>query len=152
LIKAFGRDCAGAIVVQLMEESAPPPSTTLTAEPLSDEELADLVRNLRRAPLGAGGRVRISLAGVQEKLLLTWMPDGTWGRPVDGTPSAHILKPEIAAYRNTVKNEAFCMRIAQHLGLQVANVETTEVAGRKLIVVERYDRLVQPDGTVERIH
>jgi len=152
LIKALGRDCAGAIVIQPMEESAPPPSTTVTAEPVSDEELADLVRNLRSAPLGAGGRVRISLAGVQEKLLLTRMPDGTWGRPVDGTPSTHILKPEIAAYPNTVENEAFCMRIAKHLGLQVANVETTEVAGRELLVVERYDRLVQPDGTVERIH
>lgn len=152
LIKALGRDCAGAIVIQPMKESAPPPSTTLTAEPLSDQELADLVRNLRSAPLGAGGRVRISLAGVQEKLLLTRMPDGTWGRPVDGTPSTHIFKPEIAAYPITVENEAFCMRVAKHLGLQVANVETTELAGRKLIVVERYDRLVQPDGTVERIH
>jgi serine/threonine-protein kinase HipA len=124
----------------------------VTAEPLSDEELADLVRNLRSAPLGVGGRVRISLAGVQEKLLLTRMPDGTWGRPVDGTPSTHILKPEIAAYPSTVENEAFCMRVAKHLGLQVANVETTEVAGRKLIVVERYDRAVQPDGTVVRLH
>jgi len=152
LIKALGRDCAGAIVIQPMEESARPPSTTVTAEPLPDEELADLVRNLRNAPLGAGGRVRISLAGVQEKLLLTRMPDSSWGRPVDGTPSTHILEPEVAAYPNTVENEAFCMRVAKHLGLQVANVETTEVAGRKLIVVERYDRLVQPDGTVQRIH
>jgi serine/threonine-protein kinase HipA len=128
------------------------PSTTLTAQPLSDEELANLVRNLRSAPLGAGGRVRISLAGVQEKLLLTRMPDGRWGQPVDGTPSTHILKPEIAAYPNTVENEAFCMRVAKHLDLQVATVETSEIAGRKLIVVERYDRVVQPDGAVERIH
>ena len=152
LVRELGRDCAGAMVIQPMEESAPPPSTTLTAERLSDEELADLVRNLKSAPLGAGGRVRISLAGVQAKLLLTRMPDTTWGRPVDGTPSTHILKPEVAAYPNTVENEAFCMRVAKHLGLRVANVETTEVAGRKLIVVERYDRLVQPDGKVERIH
>jgi len=106
LIKALGRDCAGAIVIQPMEESAPPPSTTLTAEPLDDEELADLAGNLTSAPLGADGRVRVSLAGVQEKLLLTRMPDGTWGRPVAGTPSAHILKPEIAAHPNTVENEA----------------------------------------------
>ncbi|MDA8341569.1 MAG: HipA N-terminal domain-containing protein [Actinomycetota bacterium] len=63
LIKALGRDCAGAIVVQPMEESLPP-STTQTAEPLSDKELAGLVHDLRSAPLGAGGRVRISLAGV----------------------------------------------------------------------------------------
>jgi serine/threonine-protein kinase HipA len=80
------------------------------------------------------------------------MQGGSWGRPVDGTPSTHILKPEIAAYPHTVENEAFCMRIAKHLGLDVATVETTEIAGRKLIVVERYDRVVGADGSVERIH
>ena len=31
-------------------------------------------------------------------------------------------------------------------------VETTEIGGRKLIVVERYDRIVSPNGSVERIH
>jgi serine/threonine-protein kinase HipA len=152
LIRALGRDCAGAVVIQPVDEPAPPPPTTLSAEPLTDEALAQLVTNLRSAPLGAGGRVRISLAGVQDKLLLTRMPDGRWGRPVDGTPSTHILKPEIAGHPDTVANEAFCMRIARHLGLEVASVDTTEVEGRKLLVVERYDRAVSADGAVKRIH
>ncbi len=152
LIRAFGRDCAGAIVIQPAQESAPPPARTTTAEPLGDDDVAELIRNLRSAPLGAGGRVRISLAGVQDKLLLTRMPSGRWGQPVDGTPSTHILKPEIAAYPNTVANEAYSMRLAKHLGLEVADVETTEVAGRKLLVVRRYDRSVTDDGVVERIH
>ena len=152
LIALLGRECAGALIIQPLDDDRPPGMTTSTAEPLSDEELADLVANLRSAPLGVGGRVRVSLAGVQEKLVLTRMTDGGWGRPVDGTPSTHILKPEIAAYPNTVENEAFCMRIAKHLGLEVAEVETIEVAGRKLLVAERFDRLVGPDGTVERIH
>ena len=34
----------------------------------------------------------------------------------------------------------------------MATVETTEIAARKLIVVERYDRLISPDGAAERIH
>jgi serine/threonine-protein kinase HipA len=152
LIRELGRDCAGAVVIQPADEAAPPTPTTLTAEALSDADVAALVSNLRSAPLGAGGRVRISLAGVQEKLLLTRMPDGKWGRPVDGTPSTHILKPEIAAYPKTVENEAFCMRVAQHLGLAVAAVETTTIAKRKLIVVERFDRAVKSDGSVERVH
>ena len=80
------------------------------------------------------------------------MPDGSWGRPVDGTPSTHILKPSIARYPHTVPNEAFGMRVAKHLGLSVANVETTRVNGRDLIVVERFDRVIHPDGTVERLH
>ncbi len=152
LIRELGRDCAGAIVIQPADDPAPPQATTTTAEVLGPEEIEALVSNLRSAPLGAGGRVRISLAGIQEKLLLTRMPDGTWGRPVDGTPSTHILKPEIAAYPQTVENEAFCMRVAKHLGLAAAQVETTEIAARKLLVVERYDRTVGADGSVERIH
>lgn len=152
LIRELGRDCAGAVVIQPGEDPPPPQATTATAERLDADEIGALVRDLRSAPLGAGGRVRISLAGVQEKLVLTLMPDGSWGRPVDGTPSTHILKPEIAAYPQTVENEVFCMRIAKHLGLDVATVEMAEIDSRKLIVIERYDRAVDADGSVERIH
>ena len=152
LLAALGRDCAGALVIQPADDPPPPIPTTQTAEPLSDSNIAALVSNLRSAPLGAGGRVRISLAGVQDKLLLTRMPDGRWGRPVDGTPSTHILKPEIAAYPATVENEAFAMRLARALELDVANVETTTIAGRQLIVVERYDRIIGADGSVQRLH
>lgn len=152
LIRALGRDCAGAVVIQPVEDPTPPAPTTTTAEPLSPDEIEVLVRDIKSAPLGVGGRVRISLAGVQEKLVLTRMPDGSWGRPVDATPSTHILKPEVAAFPDTVGNEAFCMRVAKHLGLDVASVETTKIGGRKLIVVERYDRVVAANGTVRRIH
>lgn len=152
LVAALGRDCAGALVMHPADEPPPAHPTTQTAERLTEEELAELVENLRSAPLGAGGRVRISLAGVQQKLLLTRMSDGAWGRPVNGTPSTHIFKPEIAAYPKTVENETFSMRVAKHLGLEVASVSTTVVAGRKLIVVERYDRMVHEDGSVERLH
>ncbi|HEY6311055.1 MAG TPA: HipA domain-containing protein [Streptosporangiaceae bacterium] len=152
LIQAIGRDCAGAVVIQPTGEPAPPRPTTVTAEPLTNAEIAELVANLRSAPLGVSGRVRISLAGVQEKLLLTRMQDGKWGRPVDGTPSTHILKPEIARLPNTVENEAFCMRLAKHLGLTAASIETTQVDGRKLIIVERYDRIILDDGSVQRLH
>lgn len=152
LIRALGRDCAGAIVIQPEDDSAPPPTTTSTAEPLDEDALAELIGNLRSTPLGVGGRVRVSLAGVQEKLLLTRLPDGLWGRPVDGTPSTHILKPEIRGYPQAVENEVFCMRLAHHLGLPVAAVETITVRGRAVLVVSRYDRFVDPDGHVERIH
>jgi serine/threonine-protein kinase HipA len=152
LIRAIGRDCAGAVVIQPADEPAPPPASTLTAERLNEGQIEGLVANLRTAPLGIDERVRISLAGVQEKLLLTRLPDGSWGRPVDGTPSTHILKPEIFRFPRTVENEAMCMRIARHLGLPVAAVEMTTIGTRTLLVVERYDRDVHEDGTVERIH
>lgn len=152
LIRALGRDCAGAIVIQPDDEPAPPLASTNTAEPIDEDEFDGLLANLRSAPLGVDGRVRVSLAGVQEKLLLTRFPDGRWGRPVDGTPSTHIVKPEIRGYPHTVENEAFCMRLARHLGLPSAEVDTITVTGRRVIVVARYDRVVQADGRVERIH
>ncbi len=152
LVRALGRDCAGALVIQPDSDQAPPQATTLTAETLSEDEIARLVENLRSAPLGVDQRVRISLAGVQEKLLLTQLPDGKWGRPVDGTPSTHILKPEIRGYPQTVENEAFCMRLAKNLGMDVADVETITIGGRQLLVVARYDRVVAPTGAVNRIH
>jgi serine/threonine-protein kinase HipA len=152
LARALGRDCAGALVIQPDDEEGPPMPTTLTGEPLSNDDLARLVDNLRSAPLGVNQRVRISLAGVQEKLLLTRLPEGKWARPVDGTPSTHILKPEIREYPQTVENEAFCMSVAKHLGMAVADIETIAVNGRRLIVVSRYDRVIAPSGTVERIH
>ncbi len=152
LARELGRDCAGALVIQPDSDPEPPPPVTSRADRLDDDALSQLVANLRDTPLGVDDRVRISLAGMQEKLLLTRLPDGAWGRPVDGTPSTHILKPEIRGYPYTVENEAFCMRLAKQLGLPVADVATTVIADRKLIVVSRYDRVTSAEGTVERIH
>ncbi len=152
LIRALGRDCAGAVVIQPAADAPPSPPSTLRATRLTDEGIEELVANLRTAPLGIDERVRVSLGGVQEKLLLTRLPDGAWGSPVDGSPSTHIVKPEIARFPATVENEAFCMRLAGHLGLPVARVVTTVIRGRTLLVVERFDRIVHDDGSVDRIH
>jgi serine/threonine-protein kinase HipA len=76
LIGAIGRDFAGALVVQPMNILAPPPASTVTAEPLAESDVGQLVTNLRTAPLGINERVRVSLAGVQHKLLLTRLSDG----------------------------------------------------------------------------
>jgi serine/threonine-protein kinase HipA len=152
MISAIGRDCAGAVVIQPEEDAAPPTPTTTSAERLSNEEIEQLVRNLRTAPLGVDERVRLSLGGVQEKLLLTKMPDGSWGRPVDGTPSTHIIKPELARFPGSVENEAFCMRVAKRLGLSVADVDVFSIGSRNLLAVTRFDRIVHADGTLERVH
>lgn len=151
LIEALGRDCAGALVI--LPDGAPLPlPSTADVVPLTAAELEALVANLRSAPLGVSGGARLSLAGVQEKLVLTRVPNGGWALPDAATPSTHILKPQIAAYPLTVENEVLCMRFAKHLGLTVAAVETISIGERRLIVVERYDRAVAADGAIRRIH
>lgn len=152
LLREIGRECAGALVVQPEGAGPPPEPTTLTAEPIDDEELERLVSGLRASPLGVGGRVRVSLGGVQEKLLLTRLQDGRWGRPVDGTPTTHILKPVIRGLEKTVENETLCMRLAKHMGSEVADVEMVTIMDHRVLVVERYDRRVGPSGDITRIH
>lgn len=147
LLEALGRDCAGALVVVPPGETPAPEGG---AEPISDAEVAERLRKLRSAPLGVDGRVRVSLAGVQEKLLLARTTAG-WALPVDGAPSTHILKPAHPLLRDSIANEAFCMRTAHHLGMPVAPVELARLEDKDVLVVARYDRMDTGDRVV-RLH
>ncbi|MGH8980128.1 MAG: HipA domain-containing protein [Acidimicrobiales bacterium] len=148
LLRELGRDCAGALV--LTPEPAPPSSTTLGAAPVGDDEIAGRIENLPMFPLGADDFVRVSLAGMQHKLLLVRTGRG-WALPV-GAPSTHIVKPAIAQFPGSVENEAFCMRLARHAGLRAATVDVERFGGKSVLVVERFDRILLPGGGVRRMH
>lgn len=150
LIGALGRDCAGALIIQPRNEPLPAEDDS-RGKALSSADVSGLLAGLGTAPLGMSGEVRLSLAGVQEKLVLRW-DEGSWRDPLAGSPSTHILKPQMSAYRNTVENEAFCMRFAAALGVRAASVSVEAFEGRSALVVERYDRIQTDDGRVERIH
>lgn len=148
LLAALGRDCAGALVILPDdEEPAKPGAPTL----ITDDDVAERLRALRFSPLGIDERVRVSLAGVQEKLLLARVGD-RWALPIDGAPSTHILKPPHPFLHGSVANEACAMRLCHHSGLAVAPVEVRVVGGIEVLVIERYDRARRPDGTVVRLH
>ena len=149
LLGAIGRDCAGAVSV--VAASADPPGAG-SVQPLSDAEVLDAVRQLPRHPLGAGQRTRVSLAGNQPKLLLARTVDGGWGRPLDGHPSTHLLKPEPLDLSNYAGNEVFCMRLARLVGLTTVDVELLIFGGRPTCCVERYDRSTDAAGRVIRLH
>jgi serine/threonine-protein kinase HipA len=151
LLRILGRDCAGALTVIPEEEE---PELPGVPEPITRTEVADRLRNLPIHPLGTDQRVRVSLAGMQQKLLLSKLGEG-WGLPVNGAPSTHILKPPSrdARFPNLIANEAMCLRIGLHLRLDVAAVELDEFDGIPALVIRRYDRTT-PDanGRVSRIH
>jgi serine/threonine-protein kinase HipA len=149
LLRALGRDCAGALVI-LPEGESPHPEGL--PDPLTDLQIAERLRKLRVAPLGVDDRIRVSLAGLQAKLLLSCLADG-WGLPVDGAPSTHILKPTHPLLVDSIPNEAFCMRIGHHLGIEVAQVEILTFGDVQALAIERYDR-APTDGSrpVVRLH
>ncbi|MFY0312094.1 type II toxin-antitoxin system HipA family toxin [Leisingera sp. D0M16] len=157
LLARIGRDCVGALQF-LPEGELPQDSDTLTGEPLSDGEIAALLKDLGRTPLGIRRErdFRISVAGAQEKTALLFH-GGQWIEPAGTTPTTHILKPAIGTLPNgmdltdSIENEHFCLRLMAGFGLPAARTEIAEFAGTKALVIERFDRLRARDGRLLRL-
>ncbi len=152
LLEALGGDVAGALTLWPEGETPPAQPETSTAHPLSEIELVEILDALPKRPMLAGrDGLRLSLAGAQQKLPVV-LVDGRVALPQPGQPTTHILKPPIARFPVTTENEAFAMRLAEAVGLKVAAVEPRHVAGRPFLLVERYDRTIDADGRVRRLH
>lgn len=102
-------------------------------------------------PLGVDDRVRVSLAGVHPKLVLSRLATGEWALPIHGLPSTHILKRGDPRFPHMIENEAFCLAVCRHLGLAAAEAEILALED-PVLVVTRYDREVTADGEIRRTH
>lgn len=152
LLDRLGGDVAGAL--QLLPPGEGPTAPTLGQRPvpLDDDGVIRVLDALPARPLLAGEEgLRLSLAGAQSKVPVI-LVDGAVALPAPGQPTTHILKPPIARFTATTENEAFVMRLAAAIGLDVAPVEPRVVRDRPYLLVERYDRAVGADGQVRRIH
>ncbi|PDT44765.1 kinase [Sinorhizobium fredii] len=154
LLDRLGGDVAGAL--QLLPEDQEPieagPLPDQQPTPLDEAGIVRILDALPTRPLLAGQEgLRLSLAGAQSKVPLVLI-DGELALPVSGQATTHILKPPIARFPGTTENEAFVMRLAAAIGLDVAPVEPRSANGRPFLVVERYDRYRDADGVVHRIH
>jgi serine/threonine-protein kinase HipA len=97
---------------------------------------------------------RISLAGAQEKTALLRV-GRRWCRPRGATPTTHIVKLPLGMVggsrrvdlSDSVENEWLCARILDALGLPVAKTGMASFAGRKVLIVERFDRAWMDGGT-----
>jgi serine/threonine-protein kinase HipA len=152
LLEALGGDVAGALTLWPEGETPPSEPGLSAAHPLTDAELVDILDTLPNRPMLAGrDGLRLSLAGAQQKLPVV-LVNGRIALPEPGQPTTHILKPPIPRFAATTENEAFAMRLAAAVGLNVAAVEPRRVADRPFLLVERYDREIEPDGRVRRLH
>jgi serine/threonine-protein kinase HipA len=154
MLKQIGGECAGAVTFVPM--GAPPPESTYRYRTLSSEQLADVLKELPKRPLLAGGAgIRLTLAGAQDKVAVRVDDDGI-SLPLGGAPSTHILKPGGDRFEGVVANEALCMRLAAAIGIPTAKVEARTVEGMDYLLVERYDRFYRtPPGkepVLERLH
>ena len=152
LLEAIGGDVAGALAFLPEGERPAQDSSTTAPEPLQEEGLAALLDRLPRVPMLAGeGGARLSLAGAQSKLPVMLTQDGDIAVPRPGEASTHLIKPEPERFPGLAANEAFCLALARAIGLDAAEAEWREVAGRPLLLVARYDR-AGADGKTIRLH
>lgn len=152
LLSALGGDVAGALT--LWPEGEPPPEipASETTAPLDDDALIALLDELPKRPLLAGRHgLRLSLAGAQSKLPVV-LVDGAIALPGPGQPTTHILKPPIERFSATTENEAFAMTLAAEVGLSVARVQPRVMAGRRFLLIERYDRAKNAACGIVRLH
>lgn len=154
LLAILGREAPGAI-------SIVPPGTAPMKSPgrfpqdyrrLEEPEMKEMVRSLAegRAPKR---NVHFSLAGVQAKMAIASF-DSAFYEAGEGAPTTHILKVQRAAAREhgIVVNEFLCLEIFRRFGLPAVTATMQTIGGIECLLVERYDRRVEADGLVRRLH
>jgi serine/threonine-protein kinase HipA len=157
LLNAIGRDCVGALQF-LPPDIDPGQAGAIRGDQLSKGEISALLANLAASPLGIGEdeEFRISIAGAQEKTaLLYW--NRRWFKPHGTTATTHILKPSIGRLPNgldlthSVENEYLCLKLLAAIGLPAAKAQMATYGERRVLIVERFDRLWTQDGRLLRL-
>jgi serine/threonine-protein kinase HipA len=151
LIAHYGRDIAGAVQFIPAGQDATA-EARWSAEALDDHDLDELVVGLPTNPLAIVDESELSLAGLQNKMLLVRLGQ-QWGRPLGGKPSTHILKRDHSDYRGIVAAECEALAIARRIGLTTVDAWIESHGGFDCLIVERFDRVVDENGTVVgRVH
>lgn len=155
LLRHMGADCAGAVQFVPPDEMSSVTDEPSAVEWLTEDQIGERLRDLvERHGTGrmAGDRGQFSLAGAQPKTAL--VHDGErWGVPSGSIPTTHILKPPAQTDLDGFHvNEHFCLKLAQKLGLAVAESTVRSFDGEAAIVVARYDRRRLENGQLVRLH
>jgi serine/threonine-protein kinase HipA len=154
LSSPIGEDCAGAVRFAAPEDLERISARSGDVAWLSDDDVADRLRELREdatAWLGRSFTGQFSLAGAQAKTALL-LQDGRWGVPSGATPTTHILKPAVRGLDDHDLNEHLCLDAARRAGLPVARTTISRFGDETAVVVTRYDRRAQSGGALVRVH
>jgi serine/threonine-protein kinase HipA len=148
----IGLDVAGAIQFCPHDQLNQAISRPRILRKLRKKEFNDVIVALstadRTPPIG----VSMSLAGNQAKTALQLGMNGNWYWPEGAEPSTHIIKPGIGTLSNQAANEFLCMKVADLLELQAAEIAYSETENTPIIIIKRFDRYRNEDGLICRIH
>lgn len=149
LLAAYGRDVAGAL--EFVPVGEPEAASTLVN--LSDREIAHRIAVLRadRAAWVQTTHGRFSLGGAQSKFALAEY-DGEWFEPSGAAPATHVFKPVVEQLLDGEVIEHVVLQSIAVLGLPSPRTRLLHFGDQRSLVVERFDRLRLPDGSVQRLH
>ncbi|MFC3324315.1 HipA domain-containing protein [Mesorhizobium cantuariense] len=157
LLFHLGKDCAGALSV--LPAGAPP--VKLPGDYGSDyvrigmERMVDIVDALHRHRRLPDGTADPSpLAGVQSKIALTYLPDGSFAepRPGSGAPTTHILKVADQGHLHDARDEAEALSLSRALGFDTTDATVMPFGEMEALLITRFDRALTGDGRIVRIH
>jgi serine/threonine-protein kinase HipA len=110
------------------------------------------LRDRRRLPIGTTDPS--PLAGVQSKIALTRLADGRLAQPIPGTgaPTTHILKVPDRDHPRDAAHEAATLDLSRALGFETSEAAVVEIGEIEVLLVRRFDRALDRDGRVARLH
>lgn len=151
LLRSLGRETAGALEIL---PDAPSRDGKPVLRPITREQLSERIRARPHQPFTVwDGRVRLSIAGFQDKLAVYEDPQGHWFL-VEGPTiaSTHLIKPDPirAGMVGMTTNERLCMQLASAVGIAVAKTHWAQIP-EPILIIERFDRVRQPRA-IERLH
>lgn len=153
LLAAVGKDCAGAIQLCPEHEVDDTLRRTGGLVPLSEADIEARTAQLRTDP-NAGWIMpgeHWSLGGAQEKFALRHQ-GGTWHEAHGSEPTTHIFKTGAQNLRAQALSEHISMRAGALCGLDVAHTQWANFKSETILVVTRFDRVADADGSWRRLH
>jgi serine/threonine-protein kinase HipA len=151
LLSVIGGDTASDLTILPEGQSPEPPKyQAITWQDVADQftQQQGVIRNIQEQD-----GLRISLAGAQRKLSVCIDEEGSPLLPLGSSPATYIVKPDIQGIEGvwaSAINETFVMRLAAKLTLGVAEVSYQPIA--KACVIKRYDRQLEANGQIKRLH
>ncbi len=145
-----GVDAAGGLVFSASDERPELERTGPT--PMTEEDFERLLR-MRGGHSNwwdEDSKARFLLAGNQKKFTVAVI-GGRRFWPSAAVPSTAIYKPEPREFPWCSVYEHVCEVLAASCGIPAPQTSVLEVNGERVYSIERFDRVLGPDGTVRRV-
>lgn len=150
ILSTLGLEAPGALSLASTVEHL---QQTAQFQPLDLHELEKRLDDSDRNLAIWNGKVRLSAAGVQDKINVMKHPTQGLGFADGAWVSTHLLKFESPNAPGLVINEWFTLQLAKAAGLPVNHAEKIQIGKHSALLVERFDRRFNNDHThVQRKH